>query len=50
MAHPLIGANIAALPRVFRDGGGARDTVSGTLGHRLPRRGCTDPAPAGAQR
>lgn len=50
MAHPLIGANIAALARVFRGGGGARDKVSGGLGHRIARRGCTGPVPAGAQR
>ncbi len=49
MAHPLIGANIAAPARVFR-GGEARDKVSGALGHRIARRGCTDPVPAGAPR
>ncbi len=52
MAHPLSGADIGILARVFRDGGGAdhrlraEGMVSGALGRWAGKWGYQAPAPA----
>ena len=51
MTHPVSGADIGTLAKVFRDGGGADHRLRavgmafGTLGRRIGKRGYEAPAP-----